>query len=382
MGDAFPPLEEVRKNLKIRWYRSPLGNAALKDLTERSDLRGGLQAFGHLFLFLATASLAFWMWSSQVWIGFAAALFLHGTVSSFLLGVAPHELAHGTVFRAKWLNRVFLNIFSTISLWNYFDYGMSHTHHHRYTLHPEGDREVFLPLEPKADFLFILQLFTVRIYSPSGRTFTRGGLISTLLETAATAFGIRVKPKSTRQEWIASLREDQPEVARQSIRWSRWLLLFHGALLLASIVSGYWILSLLITVAPFTATWASYATGLAQHCGMKDNSPDFRENCRSIRLGPVLEFLYWRMNWHVEHHMYAAVPCYNLKRLHRLVSGDMPPPKTLLGAWKEMRDTWKRQQLDPSYRLDRGLPGSAGASGGKADELASSIGDLAPKGLE
>jgi len=72
-------------------------------------------------------------------------LFTHGTIGSFFTGVAPHELGHGTVFRTKWLNKLFLYLYSLLSWWDPFDYAMSHTYHHRYTLHPEGDREVLLP---------------------------------------------------------------------------------------------------------------------------------------------------------------------------------------------------------------------------------------------
>ena len=89
--------------------------------------------------------------------------------------------------------------------------------------------------------------------------------------------------------------------------------------------------------------------------------PRFRKCVRTITLDPVSQFLYWHMNWHLEHHMYAAVPCYNLGRLHRTVAHDMPKPWTLLGAWKEMRDTWKRQQHEPGYAFDTPIPASSQA---------------------
>ncbi len=113
-----------------------------------------------------------------------------------------------------------------------------------------------------------------------------------------------------------------------------------------------------------------------QHCGLRGSVPDFRKNTRSITLDPVSEFLFWykinlihlsdsflgenvllslklsiswtepairHMNWHCEHHMYAAVPCYNLKALHKEIAHDMPLPRTLIGAWQEMRMIWCRQ---------------------------------------
>ena len=78
-----------------------------------------------------------------------------------------------------------------------------------------------------------------------------------------------------------------------------------------------------------------------------------------MKLNPLFEFLYWRMSWHTEHHVYAGVPCYNLKKLAREIAPDMPEPRTLIGAWKEMRETWRRQQTDPSYQFDTPLPTTA-----------------------
>ena len=109
--------------------------------------------------------------------------------------------------------------------------------------------------------------------------------------------------------------------------------------------------------------------------------PDFRKCVRTITLDPVSQFLYWYMNWHLEHHMYAAVPCYNLEKLHRVVAHDMPEPRTLIGAWKEMRETWKRQQNDPDYEHDTPVPPPAVKEREDADPLAASIGGLAPRAL-
>ena len=102
-----------------------------------------------------------------------------------------------------------------------------------------------------------------------------------------------------------------------------------------------------------------------------------------MTLNPLLEFLYWRMNWHSEHHMYAGVPCYNLKKLSRVIAHDMPEPRTLRSAWREMGETWRRQETDPAYQFDTPLPATATRIRTDApDELESSIGELAPDGLK
>ena len=61
----------------------------------------------------------------------------------------------------------------------------------------------------------------------------------------------------------------------------------------------------------------------------------------------------------------------------------MPEPRTLIGAWHEMNDIWKKQKEDPSYMFDTPLPASAGRMpDGDARELAGSSGELAPHGLQ
>lgn len=379
----YQPLAEVRKTLRVDWYRCPMKPGKLRELSRRSDAQGWFQAGGHLALFIITGALVFLFWAQEIWLAFLIALFAHGTVTSFFTGTAPHELGHGTVFRTKGLNKFFMYLFSLIGWWDPFDYASSHTYHHRYTLHPEGDRENLLPLEPSLASAFMLQLFTVNLLTQRGRTFGKGGLISTVRLTVLGAVGLVGSEDIPINEWLKALHADQPDQHRKSIIWSRILLLFHGSVLALAIISGLWVLPLIFSVAVFIANWLSYLVGLTQHCGLRDNSPDFRKNTRSLKLNPVASFLYWRMNWHIEHHMYAGVPCYNLKKLHLEIADDMPKPRTLIEAWQEMRQAWKRQKTDPDYQFDTPLPPTASAERkGMPDELERSIGELAPAGLK
>ncbi|MEO5961135.1 MAG: fatty acid desaturase, partial [Opitutaceae bacterium] len=66
---------------------------------------------------------------------------------------------------------------------------------------------------------------------------------------------------------------------------------------------------------------------------------------------------YWNMNYHTEHHMYAAVPCYNLARLHSLIRHDMPScPNGLFATWKQIAAILKIQTVDPTYQYAPALP--------------------------
>ena len=110
---TFQELSEVRKTLRVDWYRCPTRPGVLRELSRRSDSQGWFQAGGHLALFIVTSSLVFYCWSKEVWLAFLIALFFHGTVTSFFTGTAPHELGHGTVFKTKWLNKFFMYLFSS-----------------------------------------------------------------------------------------------------------------------------------------------------------------------------------------------------------------------------------------------------------------------------
>lgn len=379
---SYPPLSEVRDTVNVQWYRSPMKPERFRELSKRSDAKGWKQAGGHLALFLLTGALTYYFWAHSMWIGFAIALFAHGTVASFFRGTSVHELGHGTVFETKWLNNAFLYAFSLIGWWNPFDYALSHTYHHRYTLHPDGDREVLLPLHPNVGKTFLLQMFTINLSSLPQRTFGKGGFIATVLVTIQEALGRHGDTDVPSNGWKKALHDDQPEEFKISMRWSQITLLFHGIVTFASLASGQWVWFFILVCPSYIANWLSYFLGLTQHCGLRDNVPDFRKSVRSMRLPWVLEFLYWHMNWHTEHHMYAGVPCYNLKALHEEVKDDMPEPRTLVGAWREMLDVWEKQKSDPDYQFDTPLPPTAkterrrGADAGEA-----SIGELAPKGL-
>ena len=380
----YEPLADVRKELKVKWIRPKIDVTKLQQLNQRRDAPGWFQALGHLGLWILTGACVYYFWAHENWIAFLVALFCHGTIASFFVGTAPHELGHGTVFKTKNLNQVFLYIFSCLGWWDQFDYAASHTYHHRYTLHREGDRENLLPISPMVGPFFLVQLLTINLITQPGRTFGKGGLLSTIYHTVLGAFGRVGDTQIPHMEWASALHEDQPDQHKNNIWWDRVLLLFHGTVILASFLSGYYVLVFIISFSPFIANWGAYALGMTQHRGLKENDNDFRKATRSVKLNPLAEFLYWHLNWHSEHHMFAGVPCYNLEKLYNEIADQMPEPRTLAGAWKEMRDTWARQQENPDYYFDTLVPPIATAQ--KAlpgdDALESSIGDLAPKGLQ
>ena len=375
MGKDWQPLAGVRKNFRVQWYRCPVTPNRLRELMKRSDFQGWLHSIGNLLLVVGTGLIVYFFWSRQIWIGCIISLFIHGTIGSFFRGLATHELNHGTVFRTKWLNRFFLYLYAILSWDNPFDYAVSHTYHHRYTLHPEGDREAVLPAKLAFKFTLMLQLFTLNIWNKR-RSLGTGGVLPVLIDFLLTSVGV------IDGEWVIATFADQPKERSKSIWWARLVLIFHGGVITLSLIQGQWILPVIICLFPFISNWLTFFVGMPMHSGLRDNVPDFRKCVRSITLNPFVEFIYWHMNWHTEHHMYAGVPCYNLKKLYDEIADDMPMPRSLIAAWREMRQTWKQQKIDPNYQYDTPIPVSPRKKETEIkDELVQSIGELAPETL-
>ena len=368
------PMSEIRKELRIKWYRCPIDPNILRELSKPSDLQGFKMALGHLGLWLFTGSLSFYFVIEQFWLGFLLTIFLHGTVGTFF-SAPHHELCHGTVFKTKRLNEIFLKIFSTLGMQNFYIYKMSHSYHHRFTLHRVADKEVVLPKTPSLRVLYLLQLFTFNITGG----FESRGLIPTMRGLFRVAADKMEQPYN---EWGAELYAEFPEERLKAVHWARYLIAVHLSFALITVLIGYPILILIVSLHPFIGNWLRYFVGAPMHCGLRSDVSDFRKCVRTITLDPISEFLYWHMNWHLEHHMFAAVPCYNLKKLYEAVAEDMPKPRTLISSWKEMLEVVKQQETDPAYEFETPVPPQRTRKEKKQQlELEASIGDLAPTAI-
>ena len=89
--------------------------------------------------------------------------------------------------------------------------------------------------------------------------------------------------------------------------------------------------------------------------------PDFRLNTRTYTCGLLPAFLYWNMQYHLEHHMFPAVPFYHLPKLRAALIHDLPPaPHGLWATWRELLPIMRRQREDPTYFYLPPLPKNEG----------------------
>lgn len=337
--------QPVTKGKKIRWYRTPIDSAELKILSQRSDLQGCVQTLSYLGLCALTTAAALYgagRWPMAIVILIVLA---HGTVWSFMIN-GVHELGHGTVFRTRWLNEFFVRVLSFLGWINFHSFNSSHMRHHAYTLHPPDDLEVVLPTK-----LMIRHFLSYGFINfPSVR--------DTIKNT------VRIARGKFEGDWeLILFPASDPEKRRPPVNWARTLLIGHGLILGLSIYFHLWLVPVLITLASFYGGWLHFLCNNTQHIGLQDNVPDFRLCCRTFLLNPLVGLLYWRMNYHTEHHMYPTVPCYNLHRLHLAVRHDLPPcPRGLIATWREIIGILKIQFSDPAYQHKAPVPSPAAVS--------------------
>jgi fatty acid desaturase len=329
----------THKDRRIAWYRSPLDREALASLNQRSDRQGLLQTLGHLGLLVSSGAAAWYAAGRFPVAVLLLILLLHGTFWAFLLN-AFHELCHKTVFKTKALNTLTLQVVSFLSWYNPVMFWASHQEHHKYTLHPPDDLEVVLP--QNLTLVAFLKSAVVNPWDLYGR-----------LKTC-----IRLSLGRLEGDWENALfPESAIELRRSLFNWARIQLVGHALIVGVSLYLGLWLVPILVTLAPFYGGWLQYLCNNTQHTGLQDNVSDFRLCCRTIILNPFLRFLYWHMNYHTEHHMYAAVPCYNLGKLHEQIKSDLPHcPVGLLATWKEIIAILRKQEVDPTYQYAADLP--------------------------
>ena len=121
-------LLEVRKTLRPNRYRVPIDPVAFSKFMEPCDYKGWLQAGDHLGICL-TGWLTIYLFSGGMVL---ASVFSINSPNSwfFFRGLAAYELGHGSVFKTKTLNTIFLRIYSIISWHNFHESAVSPTYHH------------------------------------------------------------------------------------------------------------------------------------------------------------------------------------------------------------------------------------------------------------
>jgi len=345
---------KFRKVARINWYRCRVDPKLMSELMKCSDWQGFRQALGHLGLWCVTGTLSYlafsqitganWMWSVPL---LMVALFAHGTVGAFLGGTACHELSHKTPFKTKAINDFFLKVFAFFGWWDPVWFRPSHIRHHQVTVHSDYDGEVVLPQKLSLkDWQFWLGQFA---WNP---LHTRN-VLRTYYRRATGHLD---------NDWYEYvLPEENEQLRREHRNWARFTLLGHALLAAIFIATGHWFLIFIVNIGGQYCHWLGFLTGTPQHYGLSSDVPDHRVCCRTYTCSWLPAFLYWNMQYHVEHHMFPAVPFFNLPKLRKAIEHDLPPaPHGLRATWKELLKIHRKMQTNPNYAFVPELPQSTG----------------------
>ncbi|MCJ8521539.1 fatty acid desaturase family protein [Pseudorhizobium tarimense] len=317
------------------WYHTEVPRKTMKDLMKRTDVPAIRDTALWLGAMVLLAGAAVWLWPS--W--WSAPFFLaYGVLYGSASDSRWHECGHGTAFKTRWLNDVVYQIASFMMMRNPVTWRWSHTRHHTDTIIVGRDPEIVF-MKPIELFRIFLNFF--------GILDAWHGMKSMVIN----ACGVLDEDE----------KEFVPEMEQHKVvRIARiWLAIYIATIALA--IATRSILPLMLVGLPrLYGAWHHVMTGLLQHGGLADNVTDHRLNSRTVYMNPISRFIYWNMNYHVEHHMFPMVPYHALPRLHKVIKDDLPEPNpSIWAAYKEMWPAVKRQLRDEEYFLKRELPPTA-----------------------
>lgn len=281
----------------------------IKALNVRSDIIGTLFFFLHVCVLLVSGSIVILAFSYGWYFSSFFVLLFYGTFFSFLgwAGLS-HELAHGTVFKTIYLNKITLSIVSFL-LWNnktYFKY--SHALHHKFTLKSDKDYEVRVPVRVNRALLIVGFFSGIHDFYKVFRF------------TIKNAFNVVEGPLAN------SVFEDGGSKRKNLVQDARMILIGHILLSMVLLSFNLPEIIVLTTFGNFISPSLSKLLGFCQHIGMESDVDDLRLSTRTIIIPKFLSFFYWNMNYHLEHHAYPNVPFYNLPLLHEELKHDTPAP--------------------------------------------------------
>ena len=321
-----------------KWPKCKVDIKILKELSKKSDLKGlqhVLIFFGLLVITGTFAYLTWGTWWSVFW------FLVYGNIYSFS-NPLWHETGHKTAFKTNFLNEFFYYLSSLMSNFEPIRWRYSHFIHHANTYSTENpfDHEIEygndLKETPKKLIINIIPFLDLLFFTKH---------IS--FEIIQHALGVKTKV----------MLDCIPENARiKSIIISRIFLIIWSLIIVWSILVSSWLPMLYLLLPQFYGKTLHKLVAFTQHAGLARNVKDHRFSSREMYLNPILSFLYWKMEFHLTHHMYPTVPSYNLDKLHHHIKEQLPKPNNgLIDAYREIIPALIKQKEDRSYFIKKDI---------------------------
>ncbi|MDO8358435.1 MAG: fatty acid desaturase, partial [Devosia sp.] len=237
-----------------------------------------------------------------------------------------------------WMNKVVYQIACFMVMRNPVTWRWSHARHHTDTVIVGRDPEIAV-MRPPDLVRVVLNVFGLLDAAKAMSDMVRNALGN-----------VSAEEKSFIPE------TEQPRVITIARIW----LTIYVAVIALALVTRSWIPIVLVGTPRLYGAWHMVMCGLLQHGGLADNVTDHRLNSRTVYMNPISRFIYWNMNYHIEHHMFPMVPYHALPRLHALIKDDLPAPnRSILDGFREMVPAFLRQLRYEDYFVRRELPPTA-----------------------
>lgn len=319
----------------VRWYRTDVDKTALKALMVRRNgpaIRDTLVWFLILGL-TAWGGIVFW---GTIWC--VPFFFVYGVMYGSAGDSRWHECGHGTAFKTPWMNRFVYQIACFMMIRNPVIWRWSHTRHHADTIIVGRDPEIAI-MRPAELAKIGLNVFGILDAYFGLKDMVRIAIV-----------GLDKVEKS-----FVPIADEKRAIFAARIWIAIYLLTISAALSMMSLLP-----LMLVGLPRFYGAWHHVLTGLLQHGGLAENVTDHRMNTRTVLMNPISRFIYWNMNYHIEHHMFLMVPYHALPALHELVKHDLPAPNSsIFTAYRQMWPAILRQVSNEHYFIKPELPNTA-----------------------
>ncbi len=325
----------VEKGLaEADWYQCAVPRATMRTLLERRDGPAILNTILWFTLIFGSGFATYLLWGSW-WA--ALPYVLYSVLYASTSDSRWHETGHGTAFKTDWMNNTLYEIASFMVMRESTVWRWSHNRHHSDTIIVGRDPEIAVPRPPDLKAM-VMSFFNLTNYPKYFRHIVMHSLGRMSAEENTFIPGT--------------------EFAKVFYK-ARIYVTIYAAVIALAIYSRSILPLMFVGLTNLFGTWLMVVYGYTQHAGLAENVLDHRLNCRTVYMNPIHRFLYWNMNYHVEHHMFPLVPFHALPQLHDAVKDDCPTPyPSLFAAWREIVPTVLKQVEDPAYHVKRRLPAS------------------------
>jgi fatty acid desaturase len=285
-------------------YRKALPREVVQRLTRRSPWRATAAVLQDVLVLAAAIAVGLYFWPNPL--ALFPAILVIGTRQHALFVIA-HDAAHYLLYENRVLNDVVGRTCAMVQGLSMCSYRVIHRMHHN-NLYGELDPDTALHGGyPRGKLYLVKKLLKDLAGLTAWKTYAY---------FLFAAPGLNTKTKVA----LRPLDDTSAKLKSEARNDRNMVIAFHVAMLAVMAWSGYLVQYLVLWVLPLVTVVMALLRlrAIAEHGATTDFSSPL--TAARTNLAPAwLEWLVFphQVNYHIEHHLYASVPHYNLPALHR-----------------------------------------------------------------